>query len=176
MTSPFFSIIIPTYNRPDFLFRAIESGLQQTFQDFEVLVINDGSNKGLDAYEEITKKCDSLSSSIFFFTKENGGVSSARNLGIERAKGQYICFLDDDDYYLPNHLEKLFELIKKNNYSIGFYRTFTKFLNNKGELIDQPITEFIGSDNKGTIDYLFRQVIVPVNILYIKKYFTKPYI
>lgn len=98
------SIIIPVYNALSKLPIVIDSILKQTYQDYEVLLVDDGSNDGSG------KLCDDYSEKYPHFRafhKINGGQSSARNLGIKEAKGEYIYFADDDDELLPNCLETL---------------------------------------------------------------------
>jgi len=100
---PTFSIIIPTYNRKILLKeRALNSLLNQKFNDFEVIVINDGGADVLDVIEEYKNKGLDIE---YINYKENKSVSYARNRGIEIAKGEWICFLDDDDEYLRETLE-----------------------------------------------------------------------
>ena len=112
-----FSVVIPAYNAEKFICRSVESVLNQTFEDFEVIVINDGSSDNtLKALEDI---CDVR---LGVINKENEGVSVARNTGINNASGEYICFLDADDEYLANHLDHLNKMIL-NNQSCGFYST-----------------------------------------------------
>lgn len=99
--SPTISVIVPVYNVEKYLTRCIDSILSQTFTDFELLLIDDGST------DNSGKICDEYAkqdSRIRVFHKENGGVSSARNLGLDNAKGNWICFCDSDDYVLPNWL------------------------------------------------------------------------
>jgi len=123
MDTPFFSIILPTYNRANFISKAIESVLSQTFTDFELIIVDDGSK---DTTKEIVTSylTDSRTSYIF---QENQERSIARNNGISNSKGQYICFLDSDDYYLPHHLSILFENIKSNNFPVAFFHTYQKY-------------------------------------------------
>ena len=102
----FFSVIIPLYNKEHFIENTIKSVLHQTFQDFEVLVINDGS---IDKSEE--KLLQFKDSRIRYFTKKNEGVSITRNFGIEKAHSDYITFLDADDYWYPDFLQVLHERI-----------------------------------------------------------------
>lgn len=103
------SVIIPVYNREVMIKKAINSVLDQTFNDFEVIVVDDGS---VDRTKEAV--ADIKDARVKYFHKENGGVSSARNLGIKEAKGEYICFLDSDDYYDPKKIEKQVEVLNKN--------------------------------------------------------------
>lgn len=98
---PFFSIIIPTYNRAPLLKNLLHSFTQQTFGDFEIIIVDDG---GTDHSEEIVSGFNDKR--FFYFRKHNGGVSSARNLGLTKASGNYINFFDSDDLAYPNHLEE----------------------------------------------------------------------
>ena len=100
----FFSVIIPLYNKENFIENTIQSVLSQTFADFEVLVINDGST---DKSEE--KVLQFKDSRIQYYSKENEGVSIARNFGIEKAQFDYITFLDADDYWYPDFLKVMHE-------------------------------------------------------------------
>ena len=100
-----FSIIVPVYNVEKYLEKCLESILNQTFKDFEAIIVNDGST---DNSQEIIDKYVNKDQKIFkSFKKENGGLSDARNFGIERAKGEYIVFLDSDDYIDENLLNTL---------------------------------------------------------------------
>lgn len=106
---PYFSIIIPTYNRSILLKKLLDSILLQTFQDFEVLVIDDGGN---DNSEEVVY---SFNDKRFrYYKKENGGVSSARNFGLLYASGKYINFFDSDDLAYPNHLQEAYNFFTIN--------------------------------------------------------------
>lgn len=95
----FFTIILPTYNRARMLEKTLFSLLQQTHQEFEIIVVDDGST---DDTEELLKKIKDPR--LKYFKKDNGGVSSARNYGLQFAKGEYINFFDSDDLAYPNHL------------------------------------------------------------------------
>jgi len=97
--TPKVSIIIPTYNRCAWIKNAIDSVLQQTYQNFELLIIDDGST---DITKSVLTKYEN---SIKYFYQENKGPSSARNLGIRKAKGEFISFLDSDDRWLKRKLE-----------------------------------------------------------------------
>jgi glycosyltransferase involved in cell wall biosynthesis len=101
---PFFSIIIPLFNKENFIESTLKSVLNQSFIDFEVLIINDGST---DKSEE--KALKFKDTRIQYFYKENGGVSSARNFGIEKVQSDYITFIDADDYWHPDFLQEMFK-------------------------------------------------------------------
>ncbi|WP_125721437.1 glycosyltransferase family 2 protein [Flavobacterium ustbae] len=104
----FFSIIIPLYNKENFIENTMKSVLGQTFQDFEIIVVNDGST---DKSEE--KLLLFKDSRIHYFNKKNEGASTARNFGIEKATSNYITFIDADDFWYPTFLETMFDLISK---------------------------------------------------------------
>lgn len=112
---PKISIIIPVYNTGRILNRTINSVLKQSFKDFELLLINDGSNsETVKICEELLKK----DKRIKLINKDNGGLCSARNLGIQKANGEYITFLDHDDEYEENLLEDNYKLANKYNADI----------------------------------------------------------
>jgi teichuronic acid biosynthesis glycosyltransferase TuaG len=94
------SIIMPAYNAEKYIIEAIESVIKQTYQNWELLIVNDGSK---DNTEEVILSFED--SRIQYYIKENGGVSSARNLALNQMKGEYFCFLDADDYFTPNSLQ-----------------------------------------------------------------------
>jgi glycosyltransferase involved in cell wall biosynthesis len=104
--NPKVSVIIPTYNRANLLPRAIKSVLNQTFQDFELIVVDDGSTDNTRKVVEEFQKGDSR---VKYFYKENGGPGSARNFGLKNAKGNFVIFLDSDDMFLPYILEEEIE-------------------------------------------------------------------
>jgi len=104
---PFFSIVIPLYNKENEIVRTLTSVLEQTFQDFEVIIVNDGSNDN-----SLLKSKSIRDERITIYSIENKGVSYARNLGIEKAKADYIAFLDADDIWYDHHLEDLKKLIR----------------------------------------------------------------
>ena len=101
-----FSVIIPLYNKAPYVAKAIESVLGQTYRDFEVIVIDDGST---DQSLEVAKTFENKSNTII--SQPNSGVSTARNNGVKLAKHPYICFLDADDWWHPTFLEEMKRLI-----------------------------------------------------------------
>lgn len=110
------SVVIPTYNSARYVITAVESVLAQTYRHFEVLVVDDGST---DDTKEVLSKYEE---SIRYLYKPNGGVSKARNYGIQRAQGKYIAFLDADDVWLPEKLEKQIALLESDT-NIGLSYT-----------------------------------------------------
>jgi len=111
MPNPLFSIIIPTYNRADFVTKTIESLLNQTYTNFEIIVVDDGSTD--NTMEVVIAITDSR---ISYYKKENAERGAARNFGTKKAKGEYINFFDSDDLAYPNHLETALEVIKENHH------------------------------------------------------------
>jgi glycosyltransferase involved in cell wall biosynthesis len=99
---PYFSIVIPVYNKEKFVAKTIESVLNQTFTDYEIIIVNDGSTDQSEA--KISTFNDNR---IKYYSKKNEGVALARNFGIEKATADYICFLDADDYWYPTFLETM---------------------------------------------------------------------
>lgn len=112
MSIPKVSVIIPTYNRAHFIAQAVESVLMQTYQDFELIIIDDGST---DNTKEVL---ESYRDRLHYFYQENQGRSVARNRGIELAKGEYIAFLDSDDLWLPNKLSRQVPILETSDLDI----------------------------------------------------------
>lgn len=111
------SIIIPIYKTEKYLRRCIESVLEQTYKKIEVILVNDGSpDNSLNICEEYEKK----DSRVHIVNKKNGGLSSARNAGILVATGDYITFLDSDDYLKLDAIESLFQVLEKTNADISY--------------------------------------------------------
>jgi glycosyltransferase involved in cell wall biosynthesis len=102
----FFSVIVPLYNKEQYINETLKSILKQTFQDFEIIVIDDGST---DSGCEIVKSIEDPR--IRLIHQDNGGPSKARNRGIKEARGKYIAFLDADDSWLPEKLERQHQLL-----------------------------------------------------------------
>ncbi|HNL04843.1 MAG TPA: glycosyltransferase family 2 protein, partial [Bacteroidia bacterium] len=106
---PFFSVIMPVYNRAELVKDSIASVLSQRFDDFELICIDDGSTDNtLDVLKEIANK----DRRIKLISHQNKGRCAARNNGINAASGEWIAFLDSDDYYLENHLSVMYQLIQ----------------------------------------------------------------
>lgn len=113
---PKISIIVPVYNVEEYLENCIDSILNQTFKDFELILVNDGST---DNSLDICKRYKNIDDRICIIDKKNGGLSSARNAGLDIAKGEYIGFVDSDDYIHPQMYDMLYREIIKNNAQIS---------------------------------------------------------
>jgi len=111
--NPFFSIIIPTYNRANVLRKAIDSVLSQTFQDFEVIVVDDGSTD--DTIGVIERMGNPK---IQWISKTNNGVCSARNAGASFARGEFLIFLDSDDRLCSGYLTEAHQILHKKEYEL----------------------------------------------------------
>jgi glycosyltransferase involved in cell wall biosynthesis len=116
-----FSVIVPLFNKEQYVEKCINSLIAQTYQNFEILVIDDGSSDN-----SVLRVQQIGFSKVALIAQENSGVSAARNRGIDLAKGDYICFLDADDWYEPAFLENINELIKRfdaaSAYCSGYFR------------------------------------------------------
>lgn len=116
MPQPFISIIIPIYNAEKFLCQCLDSVLAQTYPDWECILVDDGSK---DSSEDICDEYTQKDSRFKVYHKENGGVSSARNMGLDNADGKYICFIDSDDYIYPTYLSDFGENLTSDIYVQG---------------------------------------------------------
>ena len=135
MKNPKVSIIIPVYNGEMYIKEAIDSALAQTYKNIEVIVVNDGSS---DKTDEI---CKSYGSKIRYFKKENGGVSTALNLGIEKMKGEYFSWLSHDDLYLPNKIKEQINYLNKiEKYDVILYSDYS-CINKNGKKISETILD-----------------------------------
>lgn len=112
------SVIVPIYNAEDFMRETLDSILAQTYKDIEIMCIDDMStDSSRDIIAEYASKYDNIRPILL---EENAGVSNARNTGIANARGRYIAFLDSDDVWLPEKIEKQINFMKENNYAFTF--------------------------------------------------------
>lgn len=109
------SIIIPVYNVEKFVKESVLSAITQTYQNLEIVVVNDGST---DNSSKICHELEKKDNRVKVYDKENGGVSSARNFGVEHAKGEYLMFLDGDDRLTANAVEGLLEVLQREDADI----------------------------------------------------------
>lgn len=118
---PYFSVVIPAYNAENHIKRTLASVLQQSFSDFEIVVVNDGSTDNTTA---VIKECADKRISIIEI--ENSGVSIARNTGIRHAKGKYIAFLDADDIWHPDRLQRAHAYFESNKDVLWYTSPFIR--------------------------------------------------
>lgn len=110
MKNELISVIIPVFNAEEYLRETVQSVLNQTYSNFELIAVNDGStDRSLEILQQITDD------RIRIIDKENTGVSDTRNVAIKAARGEYICFLDADDYYAPSYLQRMYEIAADKN-------------------------------------------------------------
>jgi len=119
------SIIIPTFNRAEYIGEAIDSVLAQTYKDYEIIVVDDGST------DNTQKVLEQYEGKIKYFFKENGGEASARNYGIEKAQGEFIAYLDSDDLWCPEKLELQMQEFEKDE-KVGLVHTSMEVVTEDG--------------------------------------------
>lgn len=132
--NPFISVIIPSFNRAPVLERAIYSVLRQSFTDFELIIVDDGST---DNTEELVKEIFKNYQQVYYFKTDNQGVSAARNFGAKKAQGQWLAFLDSDDEWFINKLEAQIEVLKQNPTATLIHTE--EVWHRKGQELDVPL-------------------------------------
>lgn len=156
-----FSIIIPVYNVEKYLEQCLQSVISQTYTNFEVILINDGST---DKSKKICDKYTLDDTRFKLIDIKNKGVSNARNLGIEKSRGEYILFLDSDDYIELDALEKIYNVVNSNDYDIVLYR-LVREINNK-KIIDIDMDRYMNKaystkeEIKDLMPYLIKKEII----------------
>ncbi len=110
MNTPFFSIVIPTFNRANILSRSIDSVLNQTYQNFELIIVDNGSTDTTQKWLDSAYQDDRV---IYYYQKGSGSPASPRNTGISFSKGQWVCFLDSDDRWCDTKLEDVYRTIQE---------------------------------------------------------------
>ncbi|MEL0456920.1 glycosyltransferase family A protein [Flavobacteriaceae bacterium SZ-1-7] len=160
---PFFSVVIPLYNKEEFIEDTLKSVLNQTFQDFEIIVVNDGST---DQSLKIVNKLKT--EKIRLFTNKNGGLSFSRNFGIKQAKADFIAFLDADDLWAEDFLETIFKLIKKFSKHSLFTTAFKVFA--KSKHTDLASSEFDITLTKNIANYTqLSKILVHIGAMVVHK-------
>lgn len=117
------SVIIPVYNDEKYLKQCVESVLTQSYRNLEVILVDDGSTDATPAICEEFRRQDNRIRIIY---KQNEGVGASRNTGLAMATGDYVLFIDHDDWLLEDHIQKLYDLLKKNqaDIAIGNFNRF----------------------------------------------------
>jgi len=133
---PKVSVIIPTYNYGQYIDKSIDSVLSQTYTDFEIIVIDDGSTDNTRTIVE-TKYRDKVK----YIYQENRGAPAARNQGLREAKGDFIVFLDADDWFAPENLEYKVNILE-NNVDVGWVYSDWHYVNEKGNIVDKGSDRF----------------------------------
>jgi glycosyltransferase involved in cell wall biosynthesis len=145
MQTPKVSIIVPCFDQAKYLDESLQSIVEQTFGDWECFIVNDGSP---DHTEEIARKWEVKDPRFIYLYKENGGVSSARNFGVNQSKSDYILTLDADDKYEATFLEKALSVLLDNN-EIGIVSSWGRYFTNDKQ---HQVFKLMG---KSTVDFLF---------------------
>ena len=169
------SVIIPAYNRADSVGAAIQSVIDQKYRPLEVIVIDDGST---DSTRKVVcpflQENDELS--ISYYYQSNGGVSAARNTGINKSKGKYISFLDSDDILLPNKIAHQVDILTKNNADICYGRVRYQskkdsYINNPQSPGKNPVKQFLLFENITQLDsWLFSKEVRECKIVCVNRY------
>jgi glycosyltransferase involved in cell wall biosynthesis len=139
------SIIIPTYNRPDFLRRSIDSCLKQTYNNIEILVIDDNDPQSVSRLETnlLINKYYSQTTNLRYIKRDyNGGGSEARNTGIKTANGKYIAFLDDDDEFGEKYIENQYKSVLEHNTEISI-SNYIKIKDGESKIITKDISGYV---------------------------------
>ena len=151
------SVIVPVYNSKAYLERCVDAILTQTYSDLEVVLVDDGSS---DNSLEICREYEKKDPRIKVFHKENGGSSSARNVGIKEATGEYICFCDSDDYYEKDIIENLMKVFNENSDAV-IAQCMAVCRDEDGTLVSGPLKDS-GKIVKETNEEFLRELLLHV--------------
>jgi glycosyltransferase involved in cell wall biosynthesis len=157
MERPFFSVIIPAYNRASILPETIESIQKQSFDSWEIIVVDDGSK---DNTEEVVRGIISQDSRINYIYQENAERSAARNNGAKYSSGKYLFFLDSDDGFEPNHMHEVHALLQREKLPVGMVFSNVLYLKENG--IEKP--EIPEMKRGQGFDYVLRHPITPSRV------------
>lgn len=161
---PRVSVIIPTYNRAEMLKQAIESVLAQTFRDFEIVVVDDGSTDNTHHMLATYPDC------VHYIYQENQERSAARNRGVASSTGEYLVFLDSDDLLLPNMLELLVAALDC-QLEVGLMAGGYQYINENGEVLRQ-VRPWLTSSTI-TLEILLFYGLVPINSVIVRRYWVE---
>ena len=160
--TPKVSVIIPTYNRAHLIGKAIKSVLNQTYQDFEIIVVDDGST---DNTEEIVKSFTDFKIH-YICHKHNRGASSTRDIGIKASRGEYIAFLDSDDEWLPEKLNKQMKIFESESSEVGVVYTRDYYVDEK----DKKVKKVHIPRKEG---YIYENLLRAEDVIYISTVLVK---
>jgi glycosyltransferase involved in cell wall biosynthesis len=156
-SKPFFSITIPAYNRAYILPETIASIQMQTFENWEVIVVDDGS---IDNTAKVIKDLTAKDARIRYVYQSNAERSAARNNGADHSNGRYLLFLDSDDSFFPDHLEKIHNLLEKNEFPVGMVFSNVTYLTENG--FDRPDLPVMQKGKE--FEYMLLQPITPSRV------------
>ncbi len=164
------SVIVPVYNVEKYVKKCVDSILNQDYENYEIIIVDDGSTD--NSYNILTENYKD-NDKVSIYQKENGGLSSARNFGLEKSKGEYVCFVDSDDIIAPFYLSHLCKMLEDENadIAIGKYQTFTNEISFN---LEKEINIFTCSNNEAQMlllenDYV--NFVIACNKLYKKSLF-----
>lgn len=153
------SVIVPVYNVETYVRKCIKSLVSQTLEDIEIIVVDDGStDNSMEIVEEFAKE----DSRIKIYHKQNGGLSDARNYGLQNAKGKYVAFLDSDDYVKPELYQKMYEKAKKEKSDMVECNFFWEYRNRA----NKKLKEDIGEKYNNQFEMMEKARVVAWNKLY----------
>ena len=167
MEKELISVIVPVYNVENYLSKCVNSILNQTYKNFELILVDDGSP---DACPKICDDFEKQDDRVVVVHKVNGGLSSARNAGLDICKGEYIAFVDSDDYIEKDYLDKLYKAIKENNADLsicGF-----KYVDDNGNQLSNNYKALASKvySNYNKYDVIFADNCIPSVVAWNKLY------
>ena len=167
------SVIVPVYNKEKYIENTLDSILNQTYKNLEIIIINDGST---DESAEICKKKLMIDNRIIMINTENQGAGAARNVGLSKATGKYISFIDSDDYIIPQYYEVLIDLIKKNDAEIAECKFSRINIDEKINQTNKNTIKVYTKEEKllqlyGTDNCLYLNTVIMCNKLFKKELF-----
>ena len=130
---PLVSVIIPTYNRPTYLKQTLDSVVNQTYNNIEIIVVDDGSPN-----EDTLRVCKKYKTVTYLKIENSGGPAKPRNVGIKEAKGKYIAFLDDDDLWIATKIEQQVRILEEHN-DFGLAHGYCQIIDENGKLTGEII-------------------------------------
>lgn len=155
---PLVSVIVPVYNGEKYISECIESIINQDYDNIELIVVNDGST---DSSLNILENFASKDKRIRIISKENGGVSLARNEAIRNMQGKYFCLVDQDDCIAPDYVSYFLRLIRENNTEIAIVPQARRFMGKKPEkTLDEKDFIEVWSGNKAVCEMLYYNIII----------------
>jgi glycosyltransferase involved in cell wall biosynthesis len=172
MNTPLVSVIIPAYNYAHFLPETLDSVIKQTFSNWECILINDGST---DETEKVAIEYCKKDERIKYYYQDNRGLSSARNLGLKHSKGEYIQFLDADDFIHPEKFTKHLDSFDKNDELTVVYSNFKYFITETGKFHDSHF-ERIKIKGDPYQDFILNwgfEFVIPIHCPILKSDFIK---
>lgn len=162
MASPLISVIVPIYNQEKYLKRCLDSLIAQTYADLEIVLIDDGST---DGSAKLISQYEQGYGNIYAYHQENKGASAARNLGIKKAKGSYICFVDSDDIIFEDYISYLYEMLHMAGADCSICSAYKL---SEGESFFQESkenTQFLYKQQEALKNFFYRRGITPYPVL-----------